>query len=147
MFFFLTIYIVKCSRCWNISRSRTKPTKWPAKTQISLNICPVWSVFAVRSIGRWGPKLSSCGQRRLWSDWADAQTDLSLLLGAQSFCWFCHARAHVYFCKDVLPTQGCSRLRSQEVWVLCHLSPVIHVCVLGTSSPSGANSSLDCRFV
>ena len=32
----------------------TKSTKWsvlPAKTQISLGICPVWSVFAVRSVG------------------------------------------------------------------------------------------------
>ena len=35
-------------------------------------------VFAVRSMGSWGPKLSSCGQRKLWSDWADAQADLSL---------------------------------------------------------------------
>ena len=35
-------------------------------------------VFAVRSMGSQGPKLSSCGQRRLWSDWADAQADLSL---------------------------------------------------------------------
>ena len=31
----------------------------------------------MRLIGS-GPKLSSCGQRRLWSDWADAQADLSL---------------------------------------------------------------------
>ena len=32
----------------------TKPTKWsvrPVKTQISLGICPVWSVFAVHSMG------------------------------------------------------------------------------------------------
>ena len=29
-------------------------------------------------MGSLGPKLSSCGQRRLWSDWADAQADLSL---------------------------------------------------------------------
>ena len=35
-------------------------------------------VFAVRSIGSQGPKVSSCGQRRFWSDWADAQADLSL---------------------------------------------------------------------
>ena len=33
-------------------------------------------VFAVRSMGREGPKLSSYGQRWLWSDWADAQADL-----------------------------------------------------------------------
>ena len=35
-------------------------------------------VFAVHFMGSQGPKLSSCGQRRLWSDWVDAQADLSL---------------------------------------------------------------------
>ena len=67
-----------------LSRRTTKPTKWsmhPAK--ISLGIRPVWSVFAVCS----GPKLSSCGQRRLQSDWADAHADLSLRWGQRSFCW------------------------------------------------------------
>ena len=42
-------------------------------------------VFAVRSMGSQGPKLSSCGQRRLWSDWADAQADLSLRWGHTHF--------------------------------------------------------------
>ena len=50
-------------------------------------------VFAVRSMGSWGPKLSSCGQRRLWSDWADAQADLSLRRAHMPFCWFCHEAA------------------------------------------------------
>ena len=36
------------------------------------------SVFAVHSVGSWGPKLSSCRQRRLWSDGADTQADMSL---------------------------------------------------------------------
>ena len=39
-------------------RRTTKPTKWhvrPAKTQISLSIHPVWSVFAVRSMGSKDP--------------------------------------------------------------------------------------------
>ena len=36
------------------------------------------SIFTVHSMGSWGSNLSSCGQRRLWSDWADAQADLSL---------------------------------------------------------------------
>ena len=45
----------------------------PAKTQISLGIRPVWSVFAMRSVGSKGPKLSSCGQQSLvecpgWSE-------------------------------------------------------------------------------
>ena len=37
-----------------VSHHTTKPTKWhvlPAKTQISLGINPVWSVFTVHSIG------------------------------------------------------------------------------------------------
>ena len=34
--------------------------------------------------------------RRLWSDGADAQADLSLHLAHMPFCWFCHAAAHMY---------------------------------------------------
>ena len=29
------------------------------------------------------------------SDWADAQSDLSLHWVHRSFCWFCHAAAHM----------------------------------------------------
>ena len=36
------------------------------------------SVFIVHSVGSEGPKVSSCGQQWLWSDWVDAQADLSL---------------------------------------------------------------------
>ena len=52
----------------DISHIMAKPTKLsvcPAKTQISLGICPVWSVFTVRSMDSWGPYVSSCRQRRL----------------------------------------------------------------------------------
>ena len=66
----------------------------PAKTQISLGIRPVWSVFAVRSVGSLGPELSSCGQRRLRSDWADVQADPSLRWTHTHFCWFGHEVAH-----------------------------------------------------
>ena len=44
--------------------------------------------FAVRSMGSWGSNVSLCGQRRLWSGWADAQADLSLRWAQKSFCWF-----------------------------------------------------------
>ena len=53
-------------------------TVGPSKTQISLGIRPVWSVFAVREMGSSRPNVSSRGQRWLWSDWADAQADPSL---------------------------------------------------------------------
>ena len=51
----------------------------PAKTQISLGIRPVWSESSLstwRNLGVLSYPLSA--QRRLWSDWADAQADLSL---------------------------------------------------------------------
>ena len=65
-----------------------KMTVRPAKTQISLGIRSVWSVFAVRSVGSWGPNVSSCGQQRLWSDWADAQAGLSLRWAHYHFVGF-----------------------------------------------------------
>ena len=58
-----------------------KPTKWhvcPAKPQISLGIHPVWSVFTVRMKKAWVLSYPLSAQQRLWSDWADAQADLSL---------------------------------------------------------------------
>ena len=83
----------------DMSRRVTKPKKWhvrPAKPP-----GPVWSVFAVRSKDRQGPKLSSCGQRGLWSDWADAQADLSLRRAHMPFCWFCHELAHIAFSPEL----------------------------------------------
>ena len=63
-----------------MSHDMTKPTKW------------VCTLQRLRSMSSLGPKLTLCGQRRLWSDWADAQADLSSL-GAHSFWWFCHVAA------------------------------------------------------
>ena len=56
----------------------------------------IW-VFAVRFIGSEGPTLSSCGQRRPWLDWTDAQADLSLRWAHMPLCWFCHEVAHFTF--------------------------------------------------
>ena len=61
------------------SHVMTKPSKWhvcAVKTQISLGIHLVWA----DSVASGGPNLSSYGKQRLWSDWGDAQADLSL-------CW------------------------------------------------------------
>ena len=64
------------------SNLMTKPTKWPLhqkRTFISAWHLPsLIRVFAVHSMGSIGPNVSSSGQRRLRSDWADAQADLSL---------------------------------------------------------------------
>ena len=65
----------------DLSRDMTKPTKWVcalAKTQISLGIRPVWSVFAVRVKKVWVLSYPLSAQWRLWSHWVDVQADLSL---------------------------------------------------------------------
>ena len=62
-----------------------KMTVRPAKTQISLGICPVWSESSLstwRNLGslatHWSEWVNA--QADLWSDWVDAQAALSL-------CW------------------------------------------------------------
>ena len=82
-----------------ISLCTTKQTKLPVhqvKTQISLGIHPVWSVSSLHA--QWVAKdaVSSCGLQRLWSDWADAQADLSLSLALMQFYWFYHAAAQIF---------------------------------------------------
>ena len=78
---------------------------------------PVWSVFTVRSMGNWGPNVSSCGHRRLWSDWADARADLSLRWAHISFCWFCHEAAHLSWSKDNPNNGTCAQWRQVSLWI------------------------------
>ena len=86
-----------------LSQLMTKPTKWhvcPAKTLDQPGHPPsliriLIRVFTVRMKKAWLLSYPQSPQRRLWSDWADAQADESSL-GAQSFCWFCHDAAHLF---------------------------------------------------
>ena len=66
----------------------------------------IFTVLAVRSMGSKGP----CRQRRLWSDWADAQADLSLCWAHMPFCWFCHEAAHFIIYQWILRGNKCSLL-------------------------------------
>ena len=52
-------------------------------------------VFAVRMMKAWTLSYPLSTQQRLWSDWADAQADLSLRWAHMSGCWFCHVAAHI----------------------------------------------------
>ena len=86
-------YIVPCWRRSNkkLSRSMTKPTKWPvcpAKTQISQGICMVWSVSLLWA--QWiakNPRFLPADSKD-WSDWVDTQADLSLCWAQRSFVGF-----------------------------------------------------------
>ena len=53
------------------------------------------SVFAVGLKKHWVLSYPIGAQQRLGSDLADTQADLSLRWTHGSFCWFCHAAAHV----------------------------------------------------
>ena len=54
-------------------------------------------VFAVRIKKAWVLSYPMSAQRRLWSDWADAQADLSLRWAHMPLCWFCHEAAQMVF--------------------------------------------------
>ena len=59
----------------------TKPTKIPvrpAKTLIRLGICPVWSESSLSALINIEPLITYGVHSEDWSDWVDAQADLSL---------------------------------------------------------------------
>ena len=78
-----------------------------AKAQISLGIRPLTRVFAVRMKKVWVLSYSLNVQRRLWSDWADAQADLSLRWAHMPCCWFCRTLAIFIFIATFLSAVIC----------------------------------------
>ena len=62
-----------------MSRLMTKPTKW---------LCAQPRLRSVLASALSDQNLSSCGQRRLWSDWVDGQADLSLRWAHMPFVGF-----------------------------------------------------------
>ena len=81
-----------------LSCSTTKSTKWhvrPVKTQISLGIRPVWSASSLCT--QWvakDPRFLHADSED-WSDWADAEADLSVRRAHRSFGWFCRAASYL----------------------------------------------------
>ena len=64
----------------------------PAKTQIRLGIRPVdQSSLCAQWVAKDLRFLHADNED--WSDWADAQADLSLRWAHMPFCWFCHVSA------------------------------------------------------
>ena len=61
----------------------------PEKTQVSLGIRPVWSESSLSTWRKLGALSTHWAHSELWSDWADAQADLSLRRVHRSYCWFC----------------------------------------------------------
>ena len=77
----------------------------PAKTQISLGIRPVWSESSLSTWRKLGSLATHWAHSEDWSNWADGIRPVwsGSLLGALSFCWFCHVTAHLLcFCAESL---------------------------------------------
>ena len=96
----------------------------PSEDSDQPGIHPVWSVFAVHSVGSQGSKVSSCGQQRIWSHWADAQADLSLRWVHRSFCWFCHEVAHIIVHLNI--NYHFTLIRFTLTWFLCIIT-FVHI--------------------
>ena len=87
-----------CSSCiwaasWQNQQNDCAPSKdWdqPGHTPSLIR------VFVVRMKRAWILSYPLSAQRRLWSDWADAQADLSLHWLHRPVCWFCHEAAHLF---------------------------------------------------
>ena len=60
----------------------------PAKTQISLGICPIWSESSLFAWRKLGSLATHWVHSEDWSDWADAQADLSLRWAHTHFVGF-----------------------------------------------------------
>ena len=101
------MYIRRCpSKCLTakgslvyiiMSLCMTKPTKRCAPSENSdqpEHPPSLIRVFAVPVKKAWVLGYPLRTQQRLWSDWADAEADLSLRWVNRSFCWFCHLAAH-----------------------------------------------------
>ena len=87
-------------------------------------------VLAVRMKKHWTLNYLLSAQWRLWSDWADAQADLSFCWVHMPFWWFCHEVAHLSqpMCKGYLSYRRtakvqvnlCIRAVSPEPWLFTH---------------------------
>ena len=97
--------LVACYNVWQ--RPRTQSNVWAASWQnqhIGFAPSEDWDqpghppslirVFVVRMKTHLVLSYPLSAQRRLWSDWADAQADLSLPWAHRPICWFCRAAAH-----------------------------------------------------
>ena len=79
---------------FHMSHFMKKPTKWhmcPAKTQIS----PVWSESLPSAWRKLWSLATHWAHCKDWSDWVDAQANLSLRWAPMPLCWFCNEVAHI----------------------------------------------------
>ena len=111
------------------TQQRLRSTWASAQSDQSL-LCPheeSWSLAIIRA------------HLSLWSDWVDAQADLSLHWMQRSFCWFCHEAAHFTLSHLhqqywFLLFQGETLWESEGFYVSMHMYVSVYYVILQTSS-------------
>ena len=94
----------------------TKPTKWhvrPAKIQISLGIRPVWSESLLFAWRKLGSLATHWVHSEDWSDWANAQVDLSLRWVHSRFAGFVTRQLNDLFTQP-RPWSACASAQSDQ---------------------------------
>ena len=86
-------YFWFCSNSCTVVLTKKKNDCAPSQVWSESSLCVQWVASRLR------PKLSSWGQRSLWSDWAH-----------MPFCWFCNKAAHIAM-MDNLRQQFYPRMR------------------------------------
>ena len=103
----------------------------PAKTQISLGICPVWSEFLLWA--QWVAKDPSFlhADSDDWSDWVDAQADLSLRWVHSHCVGFVMLRLKFEQCGFTINYKWCRRSGKQcRPWTDCSFCLILVYTVL-----------------
>ena len=85
-----SISSVRTKMMWAASWQTNKLTVRTAKIQISVSIRQVWSESSLSAWRKLGSLATHWAHSEDWSDWADAQAELSLRWAHISVSWFCH---------------------------------------------------------
>ena len=84
-------------------------------------------VFAVRMRKAWVFSYPLSAQRRLWSDWADAQADLSLRWAHSHLAGFVMRQLICYIWRVVRPQLAKTSIKEWNVWEFYYVNPWMDV--------------------
>ena len=100
----IAVYYFKtnCKKMSKCPRRGTSLHVGLSNTQIRL--CSLIRVFDGHSMGSHELTVSSRGKHRLWSDVADAQTDLNICCMHMPACTSCWILAYFHSCSTAIPT-------------------------------------------
>ena len=113
-----------------MSQRMTKPSKWhvhPAKTDQPGHPPTLIRVFTVRMTKAWVLSYPLGTQQRLWSDWADAQSDLGLRWAHINFVGFVVLSLKLWSCIGAETVSLTWCLKNNNF--VCHIVVCFHVWI------------------